>query len=165
MRKTPLKRGTKQLKRTALKSKPIVKRSKLASEPLKSKKGKKPLKKVKSLAKWKKELDAIFSRYIRQRDNGQCFTCPKKDDPKKMQNGHFVPRQYLSVRWDEKNCNCQCYACNMLYGGQGATYAVRLAEKYGQETVKWLESQRWVSVKLDETFYKEQIEKYKQLVT
>ena len=120
--------------------------------------------KVKTLAKYKKELDAVFSRYIRQRDEGQCFTCPHKDDPKKMQCGHFVPRQYLAVRYDEKNCNCQCYSCNMLYGGQGATYAIRLAQKYGQETVEWLESQRWVTVKLDIPWYQEKIAYYKALL-
>lgn len=118
--------------------------------------------KKKTLAKWKKELDTVFSRYIRYRDKGQCFTCPKKDDPKKMQCGHFVPRQYLAVRFDEKNCNCQCYACNMLYGGQGATYAIRLAEKYGIETVEELESKRWVSVKLDQQWYEEKIAHYKK---
>jgi 5-methylcytosine-specific restriction endonuclease McrA len=121
--------------------------------------------KPRTLSSYKKELDRVFSIFIRQRDNGQCFTCSKKDDYKKMQNGHFVPRQYLSVRWDERNCNCQCYACNMLYGGQGATYAIRLKEKYGQETVEYLESQRWVSVKLDVAWYQNQIEKYKQLIT
>jgi 5-methylcytosine-specific restriction endonuclease McrA len=121
--------------------------------------------KFKTVSKLKKELDRVFSIYIRQRDNGQCFTCPKKDDYKKMQCGHFVPRQYLAVRWDERNCNCQCYACNMLYGGQGATYAIRLAQKYGQETVDYLESQRWVSVKLDTIWYEEQIAKYKTLIT
>jgi hypothetical protein len=120
--------------------------------------------KPKTLSKYKKELDAVFSRYIRYRDKGQCFTCPKKDEPKRMQNGHFVPRQYLSVRFDERNCNCQCYACNMLYGGQGATYAIRLADKYGQEVVEELEQQRWVSVKLDIGWYQQQIEHYKQEV-
>jgi len=120
--------------------------------------------KPKTLSKYKKELDAVFSRYIRYRDKGQCFTCPKKDEPKRMQNGHFVPRQYLSVRFDERNCNCQCYACNMLYGGQGATYAIRLADKYGQEVVEELEQQRWVSLKLDIGWYQQQIEHYKQEV-
>ncbi len=141
-----------------------LKPSFLTSKRLVRKEATKGRNKVKSLAKWKKEADAIFSKYIRQRDQGQCFTCPKKDDPKTMQNGHFVPRQYLAVRYDEINCNCQCYACNMLYGGQGATYAIRLAQKYGQETVEKLESMRWVSVKLDETYYRDLIEKYKQLL-
>lgn len=138
--------------------------SKVNSKTPKSKKVVSKRPKTKSLAKWKKELDDIFSKYVRQRDQGQCFTCSKKDDPKKMQNGHFVPRQYLAVRYDERNCNCQCYACNMLYGGQGATYAIRLAQKYGQETVEQLESMRWVTTKLDIAWYQTQIEKYKQLI-
>lgn len=119
------------------------------------------MKKPKTVSKLKKELDSVFSKYIRQRDKGQCFTCPKKDDPKRMQNGHFVPRQYLSVRYDERNCNCQCYACNMLYGGQGATYAVRLAKKYSQSVVEELEAARWKSVKLDPSWYEEKIAYYK----
>ena len=147
-----------------VRAKQAQKRTKLQSKPLKPKNviSKRP--KVKSLAKWKKELDTVFSKYIRQRDQGQCFTCPKKDDPKNMQNGHFVPRQYLAVRYDERNCNCQCYACNMLYGGQGATYAIRLAQKYGQSVVEELESQRWVTTKLDVNWYKEKIELYKNLL-
>jgi len=161
---------------TEIKEKQALKRLKLMSKPRKAKKPRVALKKrskatttpkkrkPRTLSSYKKELDRVFSIFIRQRDNGQCFTCPKKDDYKKMQNGHFVPRQYLSVRWDERNCNCQCYACNMLYGGQGATYAIRLKEKYGQETVEYLESQRWVSVKLDIAWYQVQIEKYKSLI-
>lgn len=152
------------IKRAKKLTTPTAKRLKLTSKPLKAKKATKGRSKVKSLAKWKKELDAIFSKWIRQRDQGQCFTCPKKDDPKNMQNGHFVPRQYLAVRYDERNCNCQCYACNMLYGGQGATYAIRLAQKYGQSVVEELEAQRWVTTKLDESYYRTQIEKYKQLL-
>lgn len=37
-----------------------------------------------------------------------CYTCGKTMDFKKAQNGHFVPRQYLSVRYDEVNCHAQC---------------------------------------------------------
>lgn len=79
-----------------------------------------------------------------------------------MQAGHFVPRQYLAVRFDERNVNCQCYACNILYGGQGATYAIRLAQKYDQETVEELESKRWVTMKVDASWYEEKIEYYKK---
>jgi hypothetical protein len=148
-----------------VRAKQAEKRTKINFKPLKARKAVTRRPKAKTQAWYKKELDRVFSIYIRQRDDGQCFTCPKKDDPKRMQNGHFVPRQYLTVRWDERNCNCQCYACNMLYGGQGATYSIRLKEKYGQEVVEWLESQRWVSVKLDIPWYEEQINKYKLLIT
>jgi len=120
--------------------------------------------KVKTLSKLKKELDVIFSRFIRYRDEGQCFTCPKKDDPKRMQNGHFVPRQYLSVRYDERNNNCQCYACNMLYNGQPSAYAIKLKALYGEEIVEELENLRRTVTKRTPFWYEEQIEIYKQKV-
>ncbi len=117
--------------------------------------------KPKTVTWYKKKLDAIFSKYIRYRDDGQCFTCPNKNHPKKMQNGHFSPRQHLATRYDERNCNCQCYACNMLYGGNPATYAVRLEEKYGKGIIQELEAKRWEVTKLDIVWYAEKIEYYK----
>lgn len=113
------------------------------------------MKKPKTISKLKKELDQIFSRYIRYRDKGQCFTCSKKDDPKYMQNGHFNPRQYLDTRYDERNNNCQCYACNMLYGGNPATYALRLKQKYGDNIIEELEQGRWKVFKVDSIWYEE----------
>lgn len=121
-------------------------------------------KKKKTLSKWKKELDTIFSIYIRLRDSGQCYTCAKKDDYKRMQNGHFSPRQYLSTRWDERNCHCQCYACNMLYGGQPTRYAQRLRQDFGEAIIDELERNRMTPVKLDCIWYAEKIEHYKKAV-
>lgn len=120
--------------------------------------------KIKPLSKYKKELDAIFSKYIRQRDQGQCYTCPKKDDPKRMQCGHFVPRQYLSVRFDERNCHCQCYACNMLYNGQPSRYAQRLRQDFGDTIVDELERNRMQPIKLDVIWYEEKIKDYKEKI-
>lgn len=95
----------------------------------------------------RKEADRIFSMYVRLRDRNAmgetfCYTCPKTADFKKMQNGHFVPRQYLSVRYDETNCHAQCYACNMLYNGQPSAYAKRLKIEYDKDIVELLESRR-----------------------
>lgn len=118
--------------------------------------------KKKSLSYYKKRLDKVFSLYIRYRDDGQCFTCPKKEHPKKMQNGHFVPRQYLSVRYDEKNCNCQCYACNMLYNGQPSKYAINLIKKYGNNIIEDLESHRKDITKLTPEWYEQKILEYKE---
>lgn len=118
--------------------------------------------KKKTISYYKKKLDEVFSKYIRYRDKGQCFTCPHKAHPKKMQCGHFVPRQYLKTRYDEKNCHCQCMACNIYHGGQGPTYAVRLDEKYGLGTAKELEKGRWEVFKVDIQWYEEKIEHYKE---
>lgn len=121
--------------------------------------------KKKTLSKWKHELDAIFSRYIRLRDKGICYTCGLKKHYKEMQCGHFVPRQYLSVRFSEINCNCQCYACNMLYNGQPSKYAVNLKKQYGENIIEELEAQRQVITKLDEIWYRQQIAYYSDLVS
>lgn len=101
------------------------------------------MKKEKTRAWYKKNhADAWFSRYIRQRDKGQCYTCHNSNDPKKMQCGHFVPRQYTATRYDETNNHCQCYACNMLYNGQPDTYAINLKRDYGDAIIEKLNSMR-----------------------
>ena len=97
--------------------------------------------KKKSLSWWIKKADAIFSRFIRQRDKGQCFTCPYKNEPKKLQNGHFCPRQHMATRFDERNCNAQCFACNMFYGGRPDAYALNLQKKFGEGIIKELHDQ------------------------
>lgn len=102
--------------------------------------------KTRTKAQLRKIADKLFSVWIRLRDrvDGQteCYTCGRRASYKSMQNGHFVPRQYLSVRYDEMNCHAQCYACNVLYNGQPSSYAKRLEEDYGSGTVELLESKR-----------------------
>jgi len=121
-------------------------------------------KKSKSLSKYKKEFDAVFSKFIRRRDNHTCYTCGIVMEPTKSQNGHFVPRQYLSLRWDERNCHAQCYACNVLYNGQPSVYAIKLTEQYGPDILREFEAKRKELTKLREDFYIENIGKYKALL-
>src|ERR1035441_6586744 len=80
---------------------------------------------------YKKKLDKVFSEYIRRRNadkNGMtnCYTCGVMKHWKELQCGHFAPRQYTSLRYDERNCQTQCYACNMLYNGQPSAFAEHL---------------------------------------
>lgn len=117
-------------------------------------------KKVKSISRLKKKADAAFSLYIRTRDKGQCYTCPHKNEVKKMQNGHFVPRQYLSTRYDEINNHCQCYACNCIYNGQPSAYAANLKRDYGEDIVEKLESRRKEIMRLPPEYYENLISTY-----
>lgn len=122
-------------------------------------------KKVHSLTWWKKRADRAFSRHTRQMyadSQGQvtCYTCPRRDHWKNLQCGHFVPRQYLATRWDERNCRPQCYACNMLYGGQPSQFAANLQREYGPEIVDELNRKRFEVVKLYVVDYQKLIEKY-----
>lgn len=120
--------------------------------------------KLKTLSKWKKELDAIFSKYVRLRDNDTCYTCNLKMEHNRSQNGHFVPRQYMATRFDETNCHCQCYACNMLYNGQPSRYAQRLRQEYGDEIIDSLEFSRNKVFKVDSVWYQGKIDHYRSEV-
>lgn len=75
------------------------------------------------------KCDEFFSKYIRVKfadANGvcRCISCGKFVDWKKIQNGHYMSRRYMSTRWSEDNCRPQCVACNIF--NQGAAQAFRL---------------------------------------
>ena len=122
------------------------------------------LPKVKSSAKLKKELDTIFSRYIRQKyadDNGmvQCFTCSFREHWKKLQNGHLVSRYYLATRFDERNCRPQCLTCNVYRNGRTPEFADRLSKELGEGIVKELYREAQKIVK--DLPYQKLIDEYK----
>lgn len=83
------------------------------------------------------KLDTVFSRYIRQKDavNGiaTCVTCGKKDEWKKLQNGHFMSRRHYSTRWDENNVGVQCYGCNITNQGQQYLFSQYLGNNLSEE--------------------------------
>lgn len=61
-----------------------------------------------------KQLDDVFSLYIRNRDNWRCWGWalhPPKCS-KIMQNNHKVSRINFRLRWDEKNAVCGCSSHN-----------------------------------------------------
>lgn len=99
--------------------------------------------KKESLSGLIKELDNIFSRYIRTRfadSNGtvKCFTSGKFMGLKESQAGHFVSRRHYSTRWDEKNVQVQSVAENVFNQGNAPVFALRLDEKYGRGTAELL---------------------------
>ena len=99
----------------------------------------KPKKKLKSISKLEKELDAVFSKYIRLRDaidstgwkeNLVCFTCDKLIPIKKAQNMHFISRRYKALRWSESNCFWGCVACNVMLHGNYIEYTLRMQKNF-----------------------------------
>ena len=93
----------------------------------------------KSTSKLKKQLDTLFSQYIRRKyadENGNvsCYTCGYKAHYKKMQNGHLVSRYYLATRFDEDNCRPQCYTCNMFRNGMIPHFSARIEKELGEGT-------------------------------
>lgn len=151
------------MKRTALKRAPVKRVvSGIKSAPKKAVQGQiKPnKKKPPTLSKLKKELDRVFSIYIRSKYEKKCYTCEYVG---MLQNGHFVPRQYLAVRWDEDNCRPQCRNCNVFDHGKPFEFEERLVKDLGAARVQEIKDARKGIVKLNRAFYVENIAKYKAL--
>jgi DNA-directed RNA polymerase subunit M/transcription elongation factor TFIIS len=135
------------------------KRSKVAKQANK--------KKSKTQAQLKKELDKVFSLYIRQKyaddmGNVECYTCGKVMHWKKIQNGHFISRAYLATRWHEDNCRPQDIGCNIFGNGKPLDFEERLKKELGDEYVEEMKASRHQSLKLDRNWYIEQIAVYKE---
>ena len=124
----------------------------------------------KTISKLKKELDNIFSLYIRLRyatDEGlvQCFTCGKVSHYKSgMQNGHFQSRKHLATRWDEENCQVQCVGCNMFKAGEQYKFSIALDSKYGEGKAEELELLARTIMKVSRIDYEDKISYYKEAV-
>jgi 5-methylcytosine-specific restriction endonuclease McrA len=123
----------------------------------------KPKKATKTQAQLKKDLDAIFSKYIRRKYPARCYTCGKIDTP--LQCGHFVSRQYLATRWDENNCRPQCVGCNIYGNGKPLDFEENLKKELGEQFVEQMKASRHQSLKLDLHWYEAEIAKYKLLIT
>lgn len=83
------------------------------------------------------DLDAVQSKYIRilyADANGvvSCYTCPTSKHYTLMQNGHYISRSNLGLRWDDRNNRPQCSYCNCNLNGNLEVYKERLdAEDVG----------------------------------
>ncbi len=128
-------------------------------------KGKKTKPKTKTLAQLKKQLDSVFSIYIRTTHSVDgictCYTCGKQGTIKELQNGHFVSRGYTATRWHEDNCRPQCVGCNIFGNGKPLDFEDHLKKDLGDEYVEEIKAMRHQIVKHDRQWYLEQIEKYK----
>jgi len=91
-----------------------------------------------------KQADKWFSKFIRLRDANEegiirCISCRKPVHWKKCDAGHFMKRQHMAVRFDEKNVNAQCKYCNNFEQGNDINYAIGLEKKYGPGIIEKLE--------------------------
>lgn len=86
----------------------------------------------------KRNLDKVFSVYIRLRDRAygdfiRCISCNKPVHWKEADAGHYVNRSHLSLRWSTYNVNAQCRHCNRFDEGNNEGYRRGLIAKIGQE--------------------------------
>jgi hypothetical protein len=68
--------------------------------------------KVTPLPKLIKQADAVFSRWIRNRDGYKCVICGSTEV---VQCGHLIKRGKHATRFNERNCNAQCSRCNLKH--------------------------------------------------
>ena len=124
----------------------------------------------KPISKLKKELDKVFSLYIRLRNATpegyvKCWTCNKLDHYKNMQAGHFMSRKHLAVRWDSEigNVQVQCVKCNMFSQGEQYVFGKLLDVRIKEGTSEDLHLLATKStLKLTRSDYEDMIKKYKE---
>lgn len=103
-----------------------------------------------------------FSKFIRNRDDGKCYTCFRKYDPREMDAGHRYHRSAIMF-FDERFVRCQCTFCNRFRHGNLGTYERRLIEELGLKACQKAEKKsheikNWKSHELKEIY-----QKYKNL--
>lgn len=149
--------------------KPIKTRSKPAGGVVKQKTNKLPSKaKTKPVKRSKvvRDLDAIFSQYIRLKyanEHGEveCYTCGSKMNWKEAQNGHFYSRARYATRWDETNCRVQDYRCNVALSGNYIVYTRNMLAEIGEEALDQIENRSKSIEKIPTSLLIEKISYYK----
>ena len=114
-----------------------------------------------------KELDSVYSKYIRQKDaddNGQvkCYTCDKVKHWKSIDCGHYISRRHLSTRYYEKNTKPQCKGCNIFKEGNKPVFALELIKEYGKDVLEELDSLSHIKIKYDRNKLSNMIMYYKK---
>jgi len=112
-----------------------------------------------NISKLKKDLWAVVSPFIRNRDKFICITCGKSG------TGHFLPSGNCGalLRYHPKNIHAQCYFDNINLGGNGAVYYTKMVDKYGQDYVnKLFYIKNQSTIKADTYFYLTLTDLYKQ---
>jgi len=146
LKRSYIKRGTSQLKRSGFnqssKKYPLQQRAK---RPLGASKS------PKTTTSLQTKLDTLFSLYIRKKSATKdgmvrCVTCGKYDHWKEMDAGHYISRQYLTTRYDERNVHVQCRSCNRFHEGMKDEYTLFLMRTYGHQVLEELNQAKWKAV-------------------
>ena len=117
----------------------------------------------KTLKYWKNKIDKVFHEYIRRRDADNesgycsCVSCGKQVHFSETDAGHFISRQHLITRYDERNVHAQCRKCNRFEYGRQYEYSITLGEDLSDEL---LQKSRQ-TMKLMEHEYQEIFETYR----
>ncbi|MEE8151301.1 MAG: recombination protein NinG [Nitrosomonadaceae bacterium] len=92
------------------------------------------------------KADKEFSLFIRMRDaypGGRCYTCNMPITVKACDAGHYIKRECMALRFDERNVHAQCWDCNRYMSGNREAYEARLTLDYGKIIIGEFFAQRW----------------------
>ncbi len=120
------------------------------------------------MSKKYRELDKLFSQFIRERAMkrvGGCERClSKKETYKKLQCSHFHGRRKASVRFDEDNGAGLCGSCHLYLTANPLEHIEwqreRLGDRFFDLNIRARTPQK-VDVKLLTIYYKLKIEEEK----
>lgn len=117
---------------------------------------------LKTTSDWLKEAQAVFNKYIRERDKGlNCISCNKP--PLKKNCGHYYSQGgHSNVRFDEDNCHLQCEHCNTYLSGNLLNYQIGIEKRIGAEKLIELQGRAHLEKKWSVDELKELIKKYKE---
>lgn len=76
------------------------------------------------------KLDAVFSKFIRERDSGICPICRKREVE---QCFHLITRAKYNTRWDTDNCFGSCAGCNYAHEYNPHPATLYWIQKYSQQ--------------------------------
>lgn len=120
----------------------------------------------KSLSTLERELDDVFSDFIRLRDRKvgnfiNCFVCGVTVPWQQSHNGHYISRAHMATRYNENNCNAVCIDCNCFDPDHQNQYRLKMIGYYGLRVVELLEGQKRNLQKFVRYEIQEMIDHYK----
>lgn len=117
----------------------------------------------------KAKLDKVFSSYIRLRDSDEngycrCISCGTIAFWKQVDNGHFINRSHMSLRFNQTNCNGQCRKCNRFDESNSEGYRRGLIQKHGPDIIDKLYAMKGEVCKISQVEYSIAIKYYSKEV-
>ena len=163
MKRTPLAKGSKTLKRSGFKRKvtlPTLKRTTGANCP-KKRKVKSPLQKLKA------QLWELCKNITRKQYGNICYTCNKGGLGKgNWQTGHFISSSICSteLRYDLQNLRPQCYNCNINKSGNWLAYEQHLIKDGVDIDILKQKNEKTKNLMYREEWYEQKIKAYQAIL-
>ena len=128
---------------------------------------KKATKKAPSLPTLRAKLDRVFSEWVRRRTAGEggtvrCVACGVLKHWKDMHAGHFVSRKSTATRYDERNVNPECPACNTFSEDHLIGYTIWMQENHGDMVIAELWAKKHQPVKMTRADYESLLTTYRE---